>query len=388
MPVTAPFAPDSSHSAQSAPNTTEPAGRHSPSRQGTGTSARYRSRCCRSREVSSSRARPGRHQNHWLGSNTAARSAARFVPKPEARSRVSSCQRNRSSPSGSAPDSPMPLSRSRTLSTVKGRTPKGFARSMSASLASNPSGRNARSNSTGGTRVSPSVARARAITSRLRRPATPSAGSGIGSNRRAPGVPDVGSNRLSASPRSPSISAVAAVRSSTTSASIRSSRARNPLSAESSSQTAMDPGRQSSLTISQRSGWSRGCREMMSSRARSVRPGTGSPSPTRVEKYAGENTSATWRVSPGLATNTSRGLARTRPVPSSSIGSHASSSRCAKTSSRKRRANPSSGSSQAAIRLTAVARSKAESTAASRTASATSAANSSRMARFRLAEPR
>ena len=115
-----------------------------------------------------------------------ARAAAFCVLNSLRASRTSKAQRNLRTVSGSASLDSTPRRRSRTLSTVKSRTPSGLARSTCASLSSSPSGRNATSISAGGISTVLPTSRVRAITSRLRLPATPSATSGTGSSVRPP----------------------------------------------------------------------------------------------------------------------------------------------------------------------------------------------------------
>ena len=145
-------------------------------------------------------------------------------------------QAPRNGASASTPSSVgrIPLSLSRTLSAVKGRTPSGLASSSSPSASSRPSGRKARSRIGGGTRLPPAV-RTRAITSRDRFPARPSDRSGTGSRSSAPSARTAGSSRLSGLPLSCDRRRSQRGRSCTRRAVRSSSSWRNPLAISSGS---------------------------------------------------------------------------------------------------------------------------------------------------------
>ena len=379
----------SSQSAQSAPKATRPAGLQPPSAHGRGTAARYRSRCWRRRVVSSSRARPGRHQNHSDGLKTEALSADLLVLKLERRSLASSCQRKRTSASSSTGARSIPLSRSSTLSTVNGRTPRGRALSSSASLESSPSGRKATSRSPGGTSACPVEDRTRAMTSRLRRPGALSDGSGIGSSARSSPAVTVGMRPLVGSPRKESKSPRAASRSSTSRAAKRSSRRRKRRSALGPCHGGVSPGRHRSPMVSQRPGASRGRRSATSLRAASPSRSSGNPSPVFCRTYGAGKARPIIRTSSGRSSaSTPAGRAPLRSASPPSSGTQATPSSRSSTSARNLAADGSSGSPAPATRFARDTRSTAPPAATFATAISTSPASPLSIAPLRSAEPR
>ena len=229
-------------------------------------------------------------QNQSEGSNSRVRSSAAPIENSDARSRVSRRQRNLAISPPSSSRSVAPTSLSTMLPTVNGRIPKAFASSISRSVSSSPSGTKSRSRDAGGTSESPSAGVrlwVRAMTPRLRCPATPSVGSGIDTIR-TPALPaETGTRTLSSSPRSSSSRASASSPSLTRSAANSSSRARKPISSSPGSHGPPAPGRHSSSIVSQSDWESSGCRETRKRLPDAPIPLAGTPRPVLLANVRG-----------------------------------------------------------------------------------------------------